>query len=675
MNGEDDRGNQQHGWCHRDSTPEKWSPTPFVRKGKVMKKEHKQPKSRIRFRLRTKFMIGIIVLECLLMTAIILVVEKQMRQSTLDEFLRRGLSIAEHLAAVNANNVSTYNYVSIEQSVEKIADLNGLLYAAVLLFDGEVAAYSGRSDIRRKVLGNGLHERALQSDKTLVQYGDLGGLTDEVCEIAAPVLMKGDKWGTVRIGLSLKEMNAAIAKTRELLLLLGLIALAAGCLGSLLFARRITRPIGALVQSVESVSNGDFDQPVEINTNDEIGFLGARLDSMKKDLKELELFQSNKRLQSLFQVSRAMNSFQSLDKLYQVILEAGMTATEAFAGSLTLLDSDKKARIVATAENGNSEKHGLEVSEKVFEENSFNEYQMLLSNPGNRPLLLQVDQGQKEVPLFALRLESNPEVEMIVVPLQQSETTMGFINLLRKSKNGKVHASETQTLSVLASHGTAAIENRQLFVQLEQSYLSSINSLAKSLEFKDDYTHGHSERVAKICVKIGMKMDMDEKSLRVLHNAALLHDIGKIGVVESILNKNSTVNSEEWSRIRKHPRYGEEILKPILSLQEETKIVRHHHERVDGKGYPDGLTGDQLSLSEKIIIVADAYDAMNSKRAYRSPLGPESIREELLVNKGKQFEPEVVDVLLEIIEEEEDTTLQAIQSKKVIPFPAVASVS
>lgn len=640
-----------------------------------MNKVNKQPRSRIKVKLRTKFMIGIIILECLLMTAIILVVEKQMRQSTLDEFLKRGVSIAEHLAAVNSNNVSTYNYVNIEQSVEKIADFNGLIYATVLLFDGEVAAYGGRNDIRGKVLGNDLHERALQSTKTLVQFGNLGGSGDEVCEIAAPILLKGEKWGTVRIGLSLKEMNAAIGKTRKLLLVLGLIGLAAGCLGSLLFARRITRPIGALVDSVESVSNGDFDRPVEIKTNDEIGFLGKRLDFMKEGLKELELFQSNKRLQSLFQVSRAMNSFQNLEKLYEVILEAALNATEGFAGSLTLLDSDKTARIVATVEKGNPEEHDLEVAKKAFEANSLNEYQMLLSNPGNSPLLLQVDRGQKDVPMLAMRLESHPTVEMLVVPLQQSETTMGFINLLRKSRNGKVHASETQTLSVLASYGTAAIENRQLFVQLEQSYLSSINSLAKSLEFKDEYTHGHSERVAKICVKIGMKMDMDEKSLRVLHNAALLHDMGKIGVVESILNKNSTVNPEEWSKIKKHPEYGEEILKPILSLHEETKIVRHHHEREDGKGYPDGLTGDQLSLSEKIMIVADAYDAMNSKRAYRSSLEPDTIREELLANKGSQFDPEVVDVLLEIVEEEADTTLKAIHSHKVIPFPKVACVS
>ena len=416
-----------------------------------MNNENKQPRSRIKVRLRTKFMIGIIILECLLMTAIILVVEKQMRQSTLDEFLKRGLSIAEHLAAVNSNNVSTYNYVNIEQSVEKIADFNGLIYATVLLFDGEVAAYGGRNDIRGKVLGNGLHERALQSTKTLVQYGNLGGPGDEVCEIAAPILLKGEKWGTVRIGLSLKEMNAAIGKTRKLLLVLGLIGLAAGCLGSLLFARRITRPIGALVDSVESVSNGDFDRPVEIKTNDEIGFLGKRLDSMKEGLKELELFQSNKRLQSLFQVSRAMNSFQNLEKLYEVILEAALNATEGFAGSLTLLDSDKRARIVATAEKGNPEEHDLEVAKKAFEASSYNEYQMLLSNPGNSPLLLQVDRGQKEVPMLAMRLESNPEVEMLVVPLQQSETTMGFINLLRKSRNGKVHASEAQTLSVLAS--------------------------------------------------------------------------------------------------------------------------------------------------------------------------------------------------------------------------------
>jgi HD-GYP domain-containing protein (c-di-GMP phosphodiesterase class II) len=137
--------------------------------------------------------------------------------------------------------------------------------------------------------------------------------------------------------------------------------------------------------------------------------------------------------------------------------------------------------------------------------------------------------------------------------------------------------------------------------------------------------------------------------------------------MESILNKNTSLEASEWSNIKRHPAIGEEILKPIFSLREESKIVRHHHEREDGKGYPDGLYGNRLSLSEKIIIVADSFDSMRSKRAYRAPLDLASTKSELIKNKGSQFDPEVVDVFLEILEEGK-TPLSTVQSHKIIPF-------
>ena len=147
-------------------------------------------------------------------------------------------------------------------------------------------------------------------------------------------------------------------------------------------------------------------------------------------------------------------------------------------------------------------------------------------------------------------------------------------------------------------------------------------------------------------------MNMDKSSIKVMYNAALLHDIGKIGVLESILNKNTRLDSEEYRMIKKHPEFGEQILSPIFSLREESKIVRHHHEREDGSGYPDALDGSLLSLSEKIIIVADAFDAMNSKRSYRVALESESIIEELKSNRGKQFDGQVANVLIDIFHQE-----------------------
>jgi HD-GYP domain-containing protein (c-di-GMP phosphodiesterase class II)/HAMP domain-containing protein len=644
-----------------------------------MKKHRHQQKKGIKIRLHTRFMIGIIVLECLLMSATILVVENRMQDSVLDEFGRRGLSVAKNLAAVNTNYVATYNYVNIEQSVEKMATENGLAYAMVLLFDGELAAYSGGSDIKQEVLSDNIHERALKAREVLVQYGRFAKTGEEFCDISVPILLKGEKWGTVRVGFSLKSIHAAILRTRMTLFVLGLVALIIGCLGSLLLARRITSPIGALVKSVEAISNGEYEKEIQINTSDEIGYLGNRFAAMQEALKEhirlltdtnLELTQSNQRLQSLFQVSQAMNSLQNQEKLYDLILEAALTATGAIEGSLTLVDLDQRARIVSTVVNNPEAYPCNPPINNPVEEQTATCHASFLTDQAIQPFLLNLEHFGNDIPFFKMRLDYDPELELLTIPLQQADMLLGFINLKRERKSGKADPAEMQVLSILSRHASASLENIDLFVKLEEAYLSSIKSLAKTLEFKDEYTHGHAERVAEVCMKIGKRMDIDEKTLKVLYNAALLHDIGKIGIMESILMKSASLEANEWSDIKKHPVIGEEILKPIVSLRQECKIVRHHHEREDGKGYPDGLYGNRLSLSEKIIIVADSFDAMSSKRAYRSPLGLEAIKGELQRNRGSQFDVEVVEVFTDILEEE--GVSKAINPyNKVVSFPHI----
>jgi len=643
-----------------------------------MKRERHKQERGIKVRLATKFMIGIIILECLIMSATILIVENRMRDSILDEFRKRGLSVAKNLAAMNTNYVATYNYVNIEQSVEKMATENGLAYAIVLLFDGDVAAYSGSNDIKQEVLSDDIHNEALKASEVLIQYGRFTRTEEEFCDITVPILLKGEKWGTVRVGFSLKDMHAAILNTRMALFALGLIAVITGCLCCLLLSRRITSPIGALVESVEAISNGEYEREIQISTSDEIGYLGNRFAAMQEALKEhiqlltdtnLELTQSNQRLQSLFQVSQAMSSLQNQEKLYDLILEAALTATGAPEGSLTLLDQDHRTRIVATVGENNPEAYAFSpLGNNPFEKQPVAHCESLLTDQITRPLLLTLDQFGDDLPFLAMRHDTDPELELLTIPLQQADTLMGFINLKRKRKNGKADPAEMQALSILSRHASASLENIDLFVRLEEAYLSTIKSLAKSLEFKDEYTHGHAERVAEVCREIGKRMNMDEKSLKVLYNAALLHDIGKTGIMENILNKNSSLEEKEWSDIKKHSVIGEEILRPIVSLRKECKIVRHHHEREDGKGYPDGLYGNSLSLSEKIIIVADSFDAMSSKRAYREALDLATIKDELKKNKGSQFDVEVVDVFLEILEEQKDL-VWANQSRKVLIFP------
>ncbi|MBF0122946.1 MAG: HD domain-containing protein [Candidatus Omnitrophica bacterium] len=176
-----------------------------------------------------------------------------------------------------------------------------------------------------------------------------------------------------------------------------------------------------------------------------------------------------------------------------------------------------------------------------------------------------------------------------------------------------------------------------------------IQSLVRVVEAKDPYTRGHSERVAEYAGKIAVQMGFPADSVEALKQIAILHDIGKLSIQDNILNKKEKLTSEEWEVIRNHPAIGEDILKPVSLNQEMLTIVRGHHERYDGKGYPDALSGDQINIFAQIISVADAYDAMASSRAYRHALSQEEAVAELRKNRGTQFNPRVVDSLIDVL--------------------------
>ncbi len=179
-----------------------------------------------------------------------------------------------------------------------------------------------------------------------------------------------------------------------------------------------------------------------------------------------------------------------------------------------------------------------------------------------------------------------------------------------------------------------------------------VQSLIRSLEAKDPYTSGHSDRVAKYSEKIARKLGIGEDRIQVLKEAALLHDIGKVGIQDALLHKNTALSDEERGELRKHPLIGEDILKPVSTDKEILSIIRHHHERYDGTGYPDKLKGSQIDILAAIVSVADAYDAMMSHRSYMKSFNKEEAIDQLRSNSGTQFNPEVVDIFIKILEKE-----------------------
>lgn len=184
--------------------------------------------------------------------------------------------------------------------------------------------------------------------------------------------------------------------------------------------------------------------------------------------------------------------------------------------------------------------------------------------------------------------------------------------------------------------------------KIRASFFNAITALAYALEAKDVYTSGHSQRVTEISVAVAEHLGLPKETIEKIRLAGLVHDIGKIGVRELVLNKPASLSDEEFKHVRLHSQTGERILKPIVDDKEILKAVRHHHERYDGAGYPDGLKGEQIPQLARIIAVADTFDAMTSERPYRKALTEEAACAEVERCRGSQFDPEVADAFLEV---------------------------
>ncbi|RQD74829.1 MAG: HD-GYP domain-containing protein, partial [Candidatus Syntrophonatronum acetioxidans] len=188
------------------------------------------------------------------------------------------------------------------------------------------------------------------------------------------------------------------------------------------------------------------------------------------------------------------------------------------------------------------------------------------------------------------------------------------------------------------------------YMEMRNTYLSTIKALTKAIDAKDHYTHGHSERVASYAVAIGREMDLPVDYLEKLEYIALLHDVGKVAISENILNKPATLQEEEMAAIRQHPSIGADIIKEVKLIGNMAEDVRFHHEWVNGKGYPRGIREKNIPLGARIIGVADAYDAMTTDRVYRKALTREKALKELKRCAGTQFDSKVVNAFLRVWE-------------------------
>lgn len=252
----------------------------------------------------------------------------------------------------------------------------------------------------------------------------------------------------------------------------------------------------------------------------------------------------------------------------------------------------------------------------------------------------------------------------VSIPSYFRDDLLGVLLLGNKSRGKEFRREELDFFTALASDVAMAIRNAWLFKELEAElekkhhlFIHTTVALAAAIDAKDHYTHGHTARVTRLSIDIAKRLGQKikeasgEKFLEDLHIASLLHDIGKIGVPESILNKDGPLDNEERKKMQEHSVLGATILQPIRELEHSILGVKYHHEKYDGSGYPEGLKADKIPLIAAIISVADSFDAMTSDRPYRKGLPAERAIEEIRLLSGKQFHPLVAEVFCELYKE------------------------
>lgn len=247
------------------------------------------------------------------------------------------------------------------------------------------------------------------------------------------------------------------------------------------------------------------------------------------------------------------------------------------------------------------------------------------------------------------KISPKPVSTLIYIPISYQKELFGLL-YFESEKQLDINSDDISILSIIASQMAFALKNAQLLEKIETNFVETINSLVSAIEIKDTYTKGHSSRVAFYTVNFAFFINLPNYQIKSLEISALLHDIGKIGIPYELLNKKESLSTVDINFIRKHPEMGEHILEPLEFLSKEKKIIRHHHERWDGYGYPDKLKGEDIPFESRILSLTDSLDAMATDRPYRKALDFRNIILEFKKCKGAQFDPELSALFIDFLE-------------------------
>ena len=255
------------------------------------------------------------------------------------------------------------------------------------------------------------------------------------------------------------------------------------------------------------------------------------------------------------------------------------------------------------------------------------------------------------------------EAAYLGVVLRSHDTPIGYLHLARRPEQPAFDAGERRLLGIFAGQVAASLDNARLYQALKDQNRQTIEALAEAIEARDAYTYGHSRQVTRYAVRLAQVLGLPADRIELMTYAGLLHDVGKIGIRDHVLLKPGALSDEEFKIMQRHPRIGVKIIERVRGLRETLPIIEAHHERIDGKGYPAGLSGDDIPVEARILAIADCFEAMTSDRPYRPAMETERALDVLLRGRGTHWDAHMVDIFAELIRREEDELRLSLQGR------------
>ncbi|MHC1743279.1 MAG: HD domain-containing phosphohydrolase [Syntrophobacteraceae bacterium] len=448
---------------------------------------------------------------------------------------------------------------------------------------------------------------------------------------------------TVVLCQSKKEIFAPLNDFKLIFSLVTFLSLLIVAFLSMYYIRQTLGPLETLKEGINQISKKDFTTRIRVSSGDEFEEVAATFNEMTA-----QLGRQFHAISTMSEIDRAILSSLDTDR----IIGTALTAMRGFFScehiSINLLDpQEDNVAYSYLASDGVMRDEGarrLALDRK--------ELQMCLESPDQ-----MVFTGKDEIPRFLTAINGETDVRSwLVLPVLVKNRLAATINM-GYFVDAPIPPEDLEHARRLADQMAIALSNSALIEELDQLNWGTLKALARTVDAKSPWTAGHSERVTDLAMRIAQVLGLSREDMDDLHRGAYLHDIGKIGVPNRILDKTGKLTENEYDRIRRHTVIGGRILEPIGAYQRVIPIVAQHHERFDGNGYPDGLAGDAIHLGARILAVADVYDAMVSNRPYRDGLLRSHVIDYIRKAAGEQFDPQVVEAFLEVMTEEDATVL------------------